>query len=178
MKKLVLISILVVAMGVMAFNGCEKPEEIEIPVASKPQTTDSTVINTQTTDMANQQTEDTLTNQQGDTIPTQSSNNLSDVLIGTWIEVSPCDSCRTYTFTETDSIFLIARYDNFVYKMSYYVVNEDSIQVIRLWDIEPSKKTTTNNVVILSSDTIRINQFLPVDLGIIGFQDVVLTKIL
>ncbi len=31
MKKLVLISILVVAMGVIAFSGCEKPETIENP---------------------------------------------------------------------------------------------------------------------------------------------------
>ena len=31
MKKLVLISILVVAMGMIAFSGCEKPETIENP---------------------------------------------------------------------------------------------------------------------------------------------------
>ena len=55
MKKSVLLSLLVVAMGVMTFMGCEKPEEIENQVASKPQTTDSTVINPQTVDTANTQ---------------------------------------------------------------------------------------------------------------------------
>ena len=160
MKKLILISLLVVAMGMIAFMGCERPETID-PTNGQPQ-------------RAN---DDSLINQQGDNTTSQSTKNLSGELIGTWIEISPCDSCRTYTFTKTDSIFLTAWYDNVVYKMSYMVVNEDSIQVTRLWDIELSKKTTTNNVVFLSSDTIRINQFLPVDIGITGFEDVVLNRI-
>ncbi|MBQ2541892.1 MAG: hypothetical protein II554_00960, partial [Bacteroidales bacterium] len=55
MKRTLIISLLVAAMGVIAFMGCEKPEEIENPVVSKPQTTDSTVINPQTVDTANTQ---------------------------------------------------------------------------------------------------------------------------
>ncbi len=55
MKRTFIISLLVAAMGVIAFMGCEKPEEIENPVVSKPQTTDSTVINPQTSDTANTQ---------------------------------------------------------------------------------------------------------------------------
>lgn len=158
MKKSILISLLIGMMGVIAFMGCER--ETINPNEGQPQRAD-----------------DSQTNQQGDNTTSQSTNNLSGELIGTWIEISPCDSCRTYTFTKTDSIFLTAWYDNVVYKMSYMVVNEDSIQVTRLWDIELSKKTTTNNVVFLSSDTIRINQFLPDDIGITGFEDVVLNRI-
>ncbi len=35
MKRIALISLLAAAVGVMAFLGCEKPEDIEIPVASQ-----------------------------------------------------------------------------------------------------------------------------------------------
>ena len=99
---------------------------------------------------------------------------LEEGLIGSWIEISPCDSCEFYTFTK-DKIIL-TRYDNTNYDLSYFLVGESSIQVTRNWDIEIAKKTTIHNVTFLSTDTIRINQFLPADYGTTGFEDVLLIR--
>ena len=89
MKRLVLVSLLAAAVGVMAFLGCEKPEDIEIPVASKPQTTDSSVINTQPTNMANQQTTDTTNQQIADTTNSQS------VIHNTELSYTGCHSSQS-----------------------------------------------------------------------------------
>ena len=37
---------------------------------------------------------------------------LEDVLIGSWIEISPCDSCEIYTFTKDNRIILTFTYNN------------------------------------------------------------------
>lgn len=55
MKKRLIISLLVAAMGMIAFVSCEKEEETGNTVVIDSQTTDSTLINTQTTDTANPQ---------------------------------------------------------------------------------------------------------------------------
>ena len=62
MKKSVLLSLLVVAMGVMAFIGCEKPEQVENPT---------------TTIVASQTTETPTTNPQGGTTPVTHNTELS-----------------------------------------------------------------------------------------------------
>ena len=62
MRKVVLISLLVAAMGVMAFVGCEKPEQIENPTA---------------TATASQTTENPSTNPQGGTTPVTHNTTLS-----------------------------------------------------------------------------------------------------
>lgn len=102
---------------------------------------------------------------------------LEDVLIGSWIEISPCDSCEIYTFTKDNRIILTFTYNNTNYDLSYLIVDESSIQVTRNWDIEIEKKTTTHNVTFLSMDTIRIDQFVAADYGITGFEDRLLAKI-
>ena len=101
---------------------------------------------------------------------------LKEKLIGKWTEVSPCESCNTFTFLQNDSILQTVKFDDTIYSLFYVVLDNDSIQVTRNWDIEQTKKTTKHKVVFLSSDTIRIIQFLPVDFGITGFEDVTLTK--
>ena len=55
MKRTLIISLLVAAMGMIAFVSCEKEEETGNTVVIDSQTTDSTLINTQTTDTANPQ---------------------------------------------------------------------------------------------------------------------------
>ncbi len=107
---------------------------------------------------------------------TDKEQTLKDKLIGKWIEVSPCENCNTFTFSQNDSIFQTVKSDDTIYSLFYVVLNDDSIQVTRNWDIEQTKRTTKHKVIFLSSDTIRINQFLPVDFGITGFEDVILTK--
>lgn len=96
-------------------------------------------------------------------------------LIGSWVEISPCEGCRKYTFNY-DSIFQTANYDKTTYNLSYKIINDDSIQVTRNYEIEQQRKTTKHKFVFISSDTIRIEQFLAVDFGITGFEDVILIK--
>ncbi len=62
MKKRLIISLLVAAMGVIAFMGCEKPEQVENPT---------------TTTIASQTTETTATNPQGETTPVTHNTTLS-----------------------------------------------------------------------------------------------------
>ena len=62
MKKRLIISFLVAAMGVIAFMGCEKPEQVENPT---------------TTTIASQTTETPTTNPQGETTPVTHNTTLS-----------------------------------------------------------------------------------------------------
>jgi hypothetical protein len=107
--------------------------------------------------------------------PTQEPT-LKDKLIGKWIELYPCDSCRTFTFSKNDTVYQKSVWDETIYSSFYKVISSDSIMIIRNWDIEAEKKKTSHKIVFMSSDTINIIQFLPVDVGITGFEDVILTK--
>ena len=62
MKRTFIISLLVAAMGVIAFMGCEKPEQVENPT---------------TTTVASQTTETPATNPQGETTPVTHNTTLS-----------------------------------------------------------------------------------------------------
>ena len=62
MKKALIISLLVAAMGMIAFMGCEKPEQVENPT---------------TTTIASQTTETPATNPQGETTPVTHNTTLS-----------------------------------------------------------------------------------------------------
>lgn len=101
---------------------------------------------------------------------------LKDKLIGKWIEVSPCDSCWTLTFSNNDTIYQKSKWDNTIYSSFYKVISNDSILVIRNWEIEAEKKKTYHEVVFYSNDTILIRQFMAVDYGITGFEDIKLAK--
>jgi len=57
MKRNIIISLLVAAIGVIALSGCEKPEPIEVPIVMEPQITDTTITN------ETPQSQDTTTNQ-------------------------------------------------------------------------------------------------------------------
>lgn len=101
---------------------------------------------------------------------------LRDKLIGNWIEVLPCDSCNTFTFTEDDTIFQKNNLDNNILTSSYQFITNDSIIVTRNWEIEESKKTSKHKLNFYTNDTLEIKQFLPVDYGITGFEDIKLNK--
>ncbi len=62
MKRTFIISLLVAAMGMIAFMGCEKPEQVENPT---------------TTTVASQTTETPATNPQGETTPVTHNTTLS-----------------------------------------------------------------------------------------------------
>ena len=106
---------------------------------------------------------------------TEIETTVKKKLVGTWVEISPCEGCRIYTFNN-DSIFQTMNYDKTTYNLFYKIINDDSIQVTRDYEIEQHRKTTIHRVVFISSDTIRIEQFLAVDFGITGFEDVTLIK--
>jgi len=101
---------------------------------------------------------------------------FKDKLVGKWIEISPCESCHVFTFSQNDTVYQKFKFDNAIYCSHYNVTSEDSIQVVRDWEIEQDKKTTRHNVIFLSNDMIIIEQFMPVDYGITGFNDIKLIK--
>jgi len=102
--------------------------------------------------------------------------DLKNKLVGKWIEVSLCDSCHTITIDENDVIYIDTKWDNPTLSMSYQVIAEDSIKVIRNWEIESEKKTTTHSFVFYTNDTLEIKQFMAVDYGVAGFEDIKLYK--
>jgi hypothetical protein len=96
-------------------------------------------------------------------------------LIGTWIELSPCNSCHLFEFTEQDSIIeTFIRMDLRVY---YYfqITAPDSIKVLRDWKIDEHRKETTHKLLFHSDNTLTLIQFLAVDYGT-GFADIKLHK--
>lgn len=101
---------------------------------------------------------------------------LKDILLGEWIEISPCESCNTLIFSPNDTIYLKNQSDTRVYRMHYQIISNDSIEVTRIWDIEENKKTTNHKAIFLTNEILLLNQFMPVDYGITGFEDIKLTK--
>lgn len=102
---------------------------------------------------------------------------IAQNLLGKWLEISPCESCSTLTFSSNDTIYLSYEFDPTVYKIHYQIISDDSIKVTRMWDIEQSKKTTTNKVNFLEENGLFLEQFMAVDAGVTGFQNITLNKI-
>ena len=104
------------------------------------------------------------------------SQNLNVEILGDWIEISPCEDCNTLTFSKEDTIYLKNQSDPTIYKLLYHLEKTDSIKVIRLWEIEDSKKTSTHKIGISPNNILFLEQFMPVDYGVTGFEDITLTK--
>lgn len=102
--------------------------------------------------------------------------NLSDKISGEWIEISPCEGCNTLTFSNKDTIYLKKQSDPKIYKMFYQLKSTDIIEVTRLWEIEDSKKTSSHKIENSSDNVLFLEQFMPVDYGTTGFDDITLTK--
>ncbi len=98
-------------------------------------------------------------------------------LVGTWIEQLPCDSCNTIMFTDMDSVIQISNLSGERLPATFQILPNDSIKVTRFWEIENHKKATSHKILFNSTDTLKILQFLPVDFGLTGFDDVKLVKI-
>jgi len=99
-------------------------------------------------------------------------------LVGDWIEIFPCDSCRTLVFDENDTIYQKDTwYENTPLVIYYQVIAKDSILVTRNWEIESEKKTTKHKLIFHTADTLELIQFLAVDYGITGFEDIKLGKL-
>lgn len=97
-------------------------------------------------------------------------------LIGEWIETSPCDSCLSIAFNADDTIFLYNNLDNTILTLTYQVISKDSIEVVRNWEIELDRKKTKHRAIFFTNDTLEITQFLAVDHGITGFDDIKLFR--
>ena len=106
MKRLVLISLLAAAVGVMAFLGCERPEPID-PTEGQPQSAN----------------EDSLINQQSDTNTNQQPDNIK---VEHWGAVRiPNDSLYTDSipvFTYAD-MEIFARMDIYIQDSVLYAIN-------------------------------------------------------
>lgn len=102
---------------------------------------------------------------------------LKDKFVGEWIEISPCDSCISLTFAVNDCIYQRYKYDSLIYYSNYSIVNDSCIQVTRNWETKKNKTITKHKFIFFSNDTLFIQQFSPVDIGVDGFQDVLLTKV-
>lgn len=106
----------------------------------------------------------------------EKNQTINNKLIGEWIEISPCDLCNTLTFSDNDTIYQKSKWDKTSLRLFYQLLTEDSVKVIRNWEIEPKNKTTNHKIVFYSNDTIVIKQFMAVDFGITGFEDIKLYK--
>ena len=109
---------------------------------------------------------------------TEIETTLKRKLVGTWVEIIPCDGCYIFTFSNDGNINWTMIYDktHTINNLSYKILSEDSIQVTRNYEIDEERKTTKHKVDFISNDTIKIHQFLAVDVGITGFEDVTLIK--
>lgn len=97
-------------------------------------------------------------------------------LMGIWIEVEPCKGCSELHFGD-NSIAQKHKFNPEELLASYKIVGKDSIEVTRLWDIEANKKVTRHQIRFLSSDSIVIKAFSPVDYGITGFEDIKMIRV-
>ncbi len=101
--------------------------------------------------------------------------NSQDEIIGTWTEISPCEFCNTLNISR-DTIFLKNKSDERTYKMLYRFELKNHIHVTRLWEIEEDKRSTRHEIKFLTDGTLILQQFMPVDFGITGFEDITLSK--
>jgi len=105
--------------------------------------------------------------------------DIKNKLLGLWIELYPCDSCSSYRFTEQDSIIqkrLLHENDDTLASYYFQIIANDSIKVIRDWEIDESLKETTHKFIFHSDDTLEIKKFLPTIYGVFRFKDVKLYK--
>lgn len=84
---------------------------------------------------------------------------LKDKLIGKWTELSPCEKCKAFTFLQNDSIYQTVKSDDTTYSLSYVVINNDSIQVTRNWDIEQAKKQRSIKLFFCQSIQLKLINF-------------------
>ncbi len=95
---------------------------------------------------------------------------LKNNLIGKRVEISPCESSNTPTFSTNDTIDQKFKFDATTYLFYYQIISNDPIKVIRDWDIEENKKNPVHKVTFLTNDTMLLRQFMAVDYGITGFE--------
>jgi len=96
-------------------------------------------------------------------------------LNGLWVEIEPCDSCNTYQFSE-DSIIQFNTSSKERLFAYFEVVMPSLIKITRDWEIEESKRITENKIFFLTTDTLEIKRFLPVDHGLTEFENIKIYK--
>lgn len=106
----------------------------------------------------------------------EDSVSIHDQLIGKWTEYAPCKSCNTFLFTQSDSIIQINTKTNERLFAYFEITSNNTIKVKRDWELEDSKQITNHEIHFYSNDTLEISQFLPVDYGLFGFEDVKLVR--
>ena len=104
---------------------------------------------------------------------------IEDMFIGSWLEYAPCDSCMQVVFLENGQVEQVSRFDDMILSMSYSVVSQNSIEVVRDWEFLPelNGKPTSHKFIFHTPDTLEILQLIPVAYGVTGFQDIQMVKI-
>ena len=167
MKRLVLISLLAAAVGVMAFLGCERPEPID-PTEGQPQSAN----------------EDSLINQQSDTNTNQQPDNtvvehwkavMADGYYNYYDSTFHYDETYTYAYMDiypNDSVIYTVDIDStdgyglFTAEYSSYSMNGDTITVEVTSSLEPEFQRRW--LVVHPNDTTMIWQYLGWTIGFSG----------
>jgi hypothetical protein len=108
---------------------------------------------------------------------TNKTDETKKQLLGEWYNpnyVEGCDTCEKFIFTEEGEIMQVN--PNETLKYLFTLLSKDSISVTREWNIEFERKHTTHLITLITSDSLKIKQFLAVDYGVSNFVDVVLFK--
>jgi len=99
-------------------------------------------------------------------------DTISKTLItGEWEEFSECNKCHTLIFKSNGELNFIDNLAKTQENYFYKVLSKDLISV--KWESNTFKSFSYS---FKSTDTLVIKQFLPVDYGITGYQDILLIK--
>lgn len=106
-------------------------------------------------------------------------DSMQQRLIGTWLEIRPCDSCSVFSITDDAKIIKTRTFWEEELKYSYRLLSHDRIEVTREWltEEDEDKKTTSHQFNFIGEDTLELIQFIAKDRGVTGFSDVTLSRI-
>lgn len=104
---------------------------------------------------------------------------IKNKLIGLWYELSPCDSCLYYRFTEEDSLIESSTEIDLIFRGNFRIISIDSIEVIRPYAIAKWYERNTCKIQFVTNDILIVENLFPVDYDthFDGFVDVKLKRI-
>ena len=93
------------------------------------------------------------------------------LILGEWEEFSECKKCHSLNFKSSGELNFIDNLGKTQEDYFYKILSKDSIGVKK-----GSNKFENFKYTFITTDTLEIKQFIPVDYGITGFQDIKLHK--
>ena len=97
-------------------------------------------------------------------------------LIGTWLEIDPCDSCRVFSFTAEGKILQISTVSSDTSNYSFNLLSENKIEVTREWLVGQEGAVTEHYLNFITDDNLRIPDFYIAIAGVDRFKDVSLIR--